>query len=938
MMPRLGIFSIVVGLLLSGNVVLADHSPTAWTRGHYSGSEVSADDVVAYWAFEEPEKDGLVVAEDGSPRGNVLIEHPMNPDRVGVVRLGPGKSGEAFFSATATSKDRACRSMSQDFNLKHAFTVEMWFKLDPGLWAKAQGHNLTLFCQDDNCQGGQARSAMGHLVQLPDAPPNTFSLEFLRRVDDKPRSEHRQMVSRHKVVLPGGTWHHVAFTWDGEKARTYLDGKLLSEVKQTTGALLDSAEIWVGSHFWMSGFLGSIDSVRVLDRAIAFAEAGKQPTVLPRPIRNAAAAATVKKSEKRTKKRVWVGDGASFQEKLALRFVKPHYRDSIYAGQELDHVVAEVHSALPHRVELSFGPAGGEPTFTRRIESALDPVTVRMPAKDLAEGKHEFTARLLTGGDDAAFSKTLTLRKLPVHPHTVRLREDGIWLRRGKPYMPVGYFGLQVRGSAPTIAELVRTQGINAGLTYHRKRGDDPNIQRLLDEAAKHDVSILIYPWSDKGGLEPKAARMSEAVRTEVSEKVNLFKDHPGLLGWYMADEPELLGVTPSWLREMYGLIRELDPYHPCVVLNDTLPGVARYAETADISMPDPYIVPLKVGPPKLAMTKIAAFMDAVRNTGKPAWITPEAFNYASHTEAKSMARAANYTEQRCIAFLAMVHGARGYVYYMMAHCLPEPELRIGMVHVMRELTFVSQMLTAKGSDLPVTARNPVTAFARRTDSAFMLVAVNPSRRPVEATLSCEGLPARLQVLSENRTVRATDGRISDRFEPYGVHVYTTTAPARRLATVAAVKEQVAAYKKQLADENRNNLAFAGNGGKVQASTYPRSIYLNDGTVDHIEWRESPRPDRPAWAEITLAKSHPVARVVVDATPFKDRYRLSDARILLRVAGQWQAVAQVEGNTDQTVFEFTFPAVTTDAVRVEITKPQSTVALTEIRVFGPSEK
>ena len=33
--------------------------------------------------------------------------------------------------------------------------------------------------------------------------------------------------------------------------------------------------------------------------------------------------------------------------------------------------------------------------------------------------------------------------------------------------------------------------------------------------------------------------------------------------------------------------------------------------------------------------------------------------------------------------------------------------------------------------------------------------------------------------------------------------------------------------------------------------------------------------------------------------------------------------------------EFTFPAATANTVRGEITKPQSTVALTEIRVFGP---
>ena len=98
-----------------------------------------------------------------------------------------------------------------------------------------------------------------------------------------------------------------------------------------------------------------------------------------------------------------------------------------------------------------------------------------------------------------------------------------------------------------------------------------------------------------------------------------------------------------------------------------------------------------------------------------------------------------------------------------------------------------------------------------------------------------------------------------------------TIAGASAGEIAASQEKWVAAYKKQLADENRNNLAFAGNGGKVQASTYPRSIYLNDGTVDHIEWRESPMPHRPAWAEITLAKPHPVARVVVDATPFKDR-------------------------------------------------------------------
>ena len=101
----------------------------------------------------------------------------------------------------------------------------------------------------------------------------------------------------------------------------------------------------------------------------------------------------------------------------------------------------------------------------------------------------------------------------------------------------------------------------------------------------------------------------------------------------FMADEPEINNVTVAWLKDMYDLIRELDPHHPCVVLNDTLPGVTQYAVAADVSMPDPYIVPLKVGPPSSAMTKIAAFMRAATATGKSVWITPEAFNYGFVSE-----------------------------------------------------------------------------------------------------------------------------------------------------------------------------------------------------------------------------------------------------------------------------------------------------------------
>ena len=590
MVLRIWISAVLIELLVSVSVGLAAHSLRGWTRGYCSGSEISADDVIAYWAFEKPEKDGLVVVEDGSRMGNVLVEYPVSTARAGVVTLGPGKSGKDLSSATATDKDRACRAVSADFKLKRAFTVEMWFKLEPGLWAKANGRHLAFFCLNDQPQGGEESSTIGQLVQLRDAPPNTYFLVFQTRARDKPSSENRDVFIRHEVVLLGGKWHHVAFIWDGEKMCTYLDGKLLAEAAQPKGELMDASEIRNGSHFWMSGFLRSIDSVRVLDRAIPFAERGKNPTAQPRTIRNSTAD-TARTPGKWTKKSARVGSGD-----ITMRFLQPHYRDNIYADQNLDEVVVEIHSALPHPVELRFFPKGGKATFTRRIKSVQDPVTVEIPAKNLAEGKHEVAARLVNPGGNVVSSKMITLRKLSANPNTVRLREDGVWLRHGKPF---GYFSLSVRNKkGPTISELVRVQGMNAGQSYFYKRQSDAAIRALLDGAAKRGVSMLIIPWSDKGGLEAGVPEMSDVVRKQVSEKVNLFKDHPGLLGWYMADEPEINGVTASLLRDMYELIVELDAYHPCSVLNNSLAGITRYTEGADISMPDPYIIPLKAGAP----------------------------------------------------------------------------------------------------------------------------------------------------------------------------------------------------------------------------------------------------------------------------------------------------------------------------------------------------
>lgn len=46
-------------------------------------------------------------------------------------------------------------------------------------------------------------------------------------------------------------------------------------------------------------------------------------------------------------------------------------------------------------------------------------------------------------------------------------------------------------------------------------------------------------------------------------DEIRALKDHPAILSWYVADEPEGQGISAETLEEIYDVIRAEDPYHP---------------------------------------------------------------------------------------------------------------------------------------------------------------------------------------------------------------------------------------------------------------------------------------------------------------------------------------------------------------------------------------
>ncbi|MBN2582518.1 MAG: hypothetical protein JXL80_05575 [Planctomycetes bacterium] len=74
----------------------------------------------------------------------------------------------------------------------------------------------------------------------------------------------------------------------------------------------------------------------------------------------------------------------------------------------------------------------------------------------------------------------------------------------------------------------------------------------------------------------------------------------------------------------------------------------------------------------------------------------------------------------------------------------------------------------------------PVATMVKRHDGATYLFAVRMEDSPCTATFQVKGLPAKAtaEVIDEDRKIDVTDGRLADRFDGYGVHLYKI-APAK---------------------------------------------------------------------------------------------------------------------------------------------------------------
>jgi len=377
----------------------------------------------------------------------------------------------------------------------------------------------------------------------------------------------------------------------------------------------------------------------------------------------------------------------------------------------------------------------------------------------------------------------------------------GFIIKDGKHLFPIGCYELP-----KDDAELGRMARAGINLVRCGSRPD-------LDRAASVGMSGWIVVPMQQGS--------SDVVR----EKIESVVTHPALAVWEGPDEivhnftawsglyrtkkiykspdawakqsPEAVAyseqqagqVIPK-LHEAAELIRTLDQNKHQIWINEAcksdLKFVRQYIDHIDITGCDIY-------PVKESSRDVIEVGDAterwkkVGRNEKPVWMVLQAFSWSELGDyyGHKTLLYPSFTESRFMAYDAIVHGARGILYWG-SHYLKSSEFRQSIYAVTSELAALQEFLVAPGysqAHLTLVELEPdpsargVRMSVRRAGREWIVIMVNEDKRPylgVEVTELDELNGRTLELLYGDEKVTVKRGEFVTRIKPLEVKVFAT--------------------------------------------------------------------------------------------------------------------------------------------------------------------
>lgn len=340
-------------------------------------------------------------------------------------------------------------------------------------------------------------------------------------------------------------------------------------------------------------------------------------------------------------------------------------------------------------------------------------------------------------------------------------------------------------------------------------------LQHPKNAKAYKEAGINLYIGLWRGPTEEQLNQLREAgmpVICSLNEVARRHLDDPIIVGWMHGDEPDNAQprrdgqpgwgppIPPEKIIEDYHKIREIDPTRP--VLLNLGQGVAwdrwygrgvrtnhpedypLYVQGADIVSFDIYPVVHTHPEVKGQLWYVAYGVSRLgqwTNYRKIVWNCIEC-SRISNPDVKP-----TIDQIRAEVWMSIIHGSRGIIYFVHqfkpqfveASLLADPDLLAGVTKLNRQIHSLAPVINSPTVRGKVTVKTdppdvPVAVMVKQHSSHTYIFAVSMRARAVRATfrLADDGKNPQVEVLNEDRQLRAQEGQFEDSFGPYQVHLY----------------------------------------------------------------------------------------------------------------------------------------------------------------------
>lgn len=325
----------------------------------------------------------------------------------------------------------------------------------------------------------------------------------------------------------------------------------------------------------------------------------------------------------------------------------------------------------------------------------------------------------------------------------------------GAPYLALGYYDVGYNDLA-----LVASTGANTIDGYYLQDSADcfnTGMKSYLDQA--YELGLNFLPDSST------TARTQSS--TEFPAVAQTFAPHLANIGWYLADEPDLIEVSwiyvppatflsqSSALKMATTLPVTADFQH---AFYGTVSQIAPYNGSADIWMSEPY------GDDFSVINHAVTLFNSIQT--RPIWFAQDLLDNTDLIVPK--------------AYWAVIAGATGILYYDWALFEASPSGLAATEQVFSELKGLNSAIFGDKIDALVSAPSGIASMSRfdpGTGTAYILSA-NSGSQTVQGNFVVEGLAAgqQISVLYEGRTITAGANSFSDTFAGVSRHVYSIHA------------------------------------------------------------------------------------------------------------------------------------------------------------------